>query len=132
MWTLIRKWKFKPSDKFEDRMQPIDWQPTAPEDGVPGLHRATSTHSHASFYSGGHESDHNSSQSHGNSIRREVTPLPDHDFTAGPSHLAPGAGYADLARGPSPQPQMPQMLEAQYGVPLHHQGAYDSVNGQRY
>lgn len=135
IWTVIRKWKFKPSDKFEDRMQPIDWQPTGSEETVPGLHRAASTRSHTSFYSGGHESDHNSSQQQGNSIRRGVTPLPEHDFTAGPSHLAPGAGYADLARGPSPQPQTTQVQEVQYGVPLHHQGAYDSygsVNGQRY
>jgi len=135
VWTLIRKWKFKPSDKFEDRMQPIDWQPSSPEEGLPGLHRATSTHSHKSFYSGGHESDHGSSQQHGNGIHRGPSPLPEHDFTAGPSHLAPGAGYADLARGPSPQPQISQMHEANYGVPLHHQGAYDSygaLNGQRY
>jgi len=116
-------------------MQPIDWQPTGPEESVPGLHRAASTHSHASFYSGGHESDHNSSQHHGNNTRQGAASLPDHDFTAGPSHLAPGGGYADLARGPSPQPQTSQMHEAQYGVPLHHQGVYDSygtVNGQRY
>lgn len=135
IWTVIRKWKFKPSDRFEDRMQPIDWQPAGPEDTVPGLIRTVSTHSHASFYSGAHESDHNSSLQHGGSIRRGVTPLPEHDFTPGPSHLAPGAGYADLARGPSPQPQATQMHEAQFGVPLHHQGAYDSqgaINGQRY
>jgi len=136
IWTVIRKWKFKPSDKFEDRMQPIDWQPTGSEEVVvPGLHRAVSTRSHASFCSGGHESDHNPSQQHGGSIRRGITPLPEHDFTPGPSHLAPGGGYADLARGPSPQPQMPQTHEVQYGVPLHHQGAYDApatVNGQRY
>ena len=135
IWTIIRKWKFKPSDKFEDRMQPIDWQPTGPEEVVPGLHRAVSTHSHTSFYSGGHESDPNSSQQHGNNIRRGVSPLPEHDFTPGPSHLAPGGGYADLARGPSPQPQMTQTQEVQFGVPLHHQGAYDSygtLNGQRY
>jgi len=132
IWTLIRKWKFKPSDKFEDRMQPIDWQPTGPEEGVPGVHRANT---HGSFHSSGHDSDHDSSQHHGNSIHRGVTPLPEHDFTPGPTHLAPVGGYADLARGPSPQPRMSQMHEAQYGVPLHHQGAYDfhgTVNGQRY
>jgi len=116
-------------------MQPIDWRPTGSDEAVPGLHRATSTHSHASFYSGGHESDPNSSQQHGNNINRGASPLPEHDFTPGPSHLAPGGGYADLARGPSNQPQMSQTHEAQFGVPLHHQGAYDSygtVNGQRY
>lgn len=41
---------------------------------------------------------------------RSLTPLPDHDFTAGAAPLAPGGGYTDLARGPSPQPQMQEAL----------------------
>lgn len=65
---------------------------------------------------------------------RSPSPLapPEHDFTAGPANLAPVGGYADLARGPSPQPQMQEALARgpsltrpqydQYGVPLHHQG----------
>lgn len=58
-----------------------------------------------------------------------LAPLPEHDFTAGAS-LAPVGGYADLARGPSPQPSMSELSRGpsmgsrydQYGVPLHHQG----------
>lgn len=44
---------------------------------------------------------------------RSLTPLPEHDFTAGASNFAPVGGYADLARGPSPQPQMQEAM--QYG-----------------
>jgi len=130
IWTLIRKWKFRPSAQFEDRMQPIDWQPAGPDDG-PNLHRAASTASHGSFHSGSGQGD---DLGVGSNL--------DHDFTAGPAHLAPVGGYADLARGSSPQPYRgpspgPQMQEAlvrgssltrptydQYGPPLHHQGAY--------
>ncbi|KAI0785066.1 hypothetical protein C8Q75DRAFT_809606 [Abortiporus biennis] len=101
LWTIIRKTKFKPSSSFEDRMQPIDWQPTVAEDrDVPGLHRNASAASHGSFHSSGHE------DIYGHGVgAASLQPIPDHDFTAGPS-LAPGGGYADLARGPSPQPQM--------------------------
>jgi hypothetical protein len=108
-------------------MQPIDWQPAGPDD-APALHRTASTVSHGSFHSGGPQPE------------ERLNPIPDHDFTAGPAHLAPVGGYADLARGPSPQPQ--QMQEAltrgpsmirpaydPYAVPLHHQGAYDTYSG---
>lgn len=76
---------------------------------------------------------------------RGLSPLPDHDFTAGPATLAPGGGYADLARGPSPQPQMQEALQRgpsfnhgydDYVAPAHYQGgqdAYDHGNaGPRY
>lgn len=103
-------------------MQPIDWQPTDDaRDGVPGLHRTGSGSSHHSS-SHGH-SGYGGRSDHGHGLQ----PVPDHDFTAGPTTLAPVGGYADLARGPSPQPQMQQ-----YGVPLHHQGAYDYNAGGRY
>ena len=115
IWTIIRKWKFSPSAEFEERMQPIDWQPTSDhtsrDDGIPGsLRRVASNASHGSFHSG---SDHDgrsyggygatSDHGHANNYTAD---LPSHDFTAGPAHLAPVGGYADLARGPSPQPQM--------------------------
>ena len=38
-----------------------------------------------------------------------LSPIPDHDFTAGPA--APVGGYADLAHGPSPQPPMQEALQ---------------------
>jgi hypothetical protein len=64
-------------------------------------------------------------------ITPSAAPIPDHDFTAGPSNLAPVGGYADLARGPSPQPQMQEALtrgpsingQQQYGN-YGHQQAY--------
>ncbi|TDL28192.1 hypothetical protein BD410DRAFT_799502 [Rickenella mellea] len=116
IWTIIRKWKFKPSAEFEDRMQPIDWQPSVnpADDIIPRHRRMNSNGSHGSFHSGEDHSDSfsgrgaygaygpSSDHGHGNTI----SDLPQHDFTAGPAHLAPVGAYADLSRGPSPQPQM--------------------------
>lgn len=124
-------------------MQPIDWQPSGLDDheAVPGLHRSGTAVSHGSFHSAGHENSyggHGSESGHGSNT---LQPLPDHDFTAGPTTLAPGGGYADLTRGPSPQPQMDQLARGpsvtrpnyDYGVPLHHQGGYEFTgSGGRY
>lgn len=125
-WTLFRKWKLRPSSNFDERMQPIDWQPTGPEDsGIPGHRRAGSAASHGSFHSG---------EGHGYGSNRGpagIDALPEHDFTAGAS-LAPVGGYADLQRGPSPQPSMSELSR---GTSLNHQqygGAYDYNNGMRY
>lgn len=131
MWTIIRKWKFRPSSDFEGRMQPIDWQPGGSNEDAsfPTQHRPLSRAS--SFHSGSSPADDQMRgpiAGHGTSA---FNPIPDHDFTAGPTHLAPVGGYADLARGPSPQPMMQEPLERapsinrplqydQYGVPLHH------------
>lgn len=131
----FRKWKLGSSKKFDQRLQPINWEPTAGEyphryltsltgnlsddDVVP---RRPSPDS-ASIRSG--------SEGHGSSPNL-VRGL-DHDFTAGPNHLAPIGGYADLARGPSPQPYMqealsrgPSLTRPNYdaSVPLHHQNNY--------
>jgi len=96
-------------------MAPIDWQPTNEESIVPA-HRLGRTPSNSS------------SNHHG------LQP----DFSTPAAHLAPVGGYADLARGPSPQPQMQETLvrgpsDRSYGatrpaydtgVPLHHQAGY--------
>ncbi|KAI0830526.1 hypothetical protein BC628DRAFT_1408008 [Trametes gibbosa] len=133
-WTIFRKWKLRPSSDFDDRMQPIDWQPTSPEDNgiVPSHRRVGSGASHGSFRSSGHSDGHS----------QGLQPLPEHDFTAGPTTLAPVGGYADLQRGPSPQPSMAELSRGpsmnrpgyDYGVPVHHQamGAYDYNRGPRY
>lgn len=115
-WTVIRKWKFKPSSSFEDRMTPIDWQPGMgpQDDGIPGLRRNVSTASHGSFHSSGHSEDSYGHGGYGGGYSAQhggapLQPIPDHDFTAGPATLAPVGGYADLARGPSPGPQMAEL-----------------------
>lgn len=133
VWTVIRKWKFRPSSDFEGRMQPIDWQPGGSEEdtGFPTQHRPLSRAS--SFHSGaGHGlADDQMRGPTGGYGASPLNPVPDHDFTAGPAHLAPVGGYADLTRGPSPQPMMQEPLGQapsinrpvqydQYGVPLHH------------
>ncbi|KAH7885930.1 hypothetical protein F5I97DRAFT_1876466 [Phlebopus sp. FC_14] len=138
IWTIIRKWKFRPSSNFEDRMQPIDWQPAGAEDsgGLPGQHRRLSNAS--SFHSGSNHGDDHGRGQGGVYGSAGLNPIPEHDFTAGPANLAPVGGYADLARGPSPQPTMQEALSRgpsihahyqhdQYGVPLHH-----GYNGRSY
>jgi hypothetical protein len=134
LWTVFRKWKFGRSAKFDERMNPINWQPTGADDeAIPGSHRrlsgasfqSGSAHGHPNSAGTGHGSD------HGHGYTNHGTyGIPDHDFTAGASHLAPVGGYADLTRGPSPQPQMHQTGHSTtYGhydanVPLHHQTGY--------
>ncbi|QRV83297.1 hypothetical protein RhiJN_11313 [Ceratobasidium sp. AG-Ba] len=103
IWTVIRKWKLSPSEKFDDRMQPIDWAPTT---GATGMReetieekrhrRAGSAGSHGSFTSGGV----------GQSESHDFPPP--HDFTAGAGNYGQyyqgqhqQYAYADLQRGPS-------------------------------
>jgi len=139
-WTVFRKWKLGRSSKFDQRLQPIDWQPTHDDDDIIP-HRLASDN--ASLRSGrgyGATSDHG----HGSdNSHRGFDPL-DHDFTAGSTNLAPVGGYADLARGSSPQPPMqesmnygPSITRPNYdvGVPLHHQtnyGAHEAYDSGRY
>ncbi|KAF8519142.1 hypothetical protein BU17DRAFT_90349 [Hysterangium stoloniferum] len=125
IWTIIRKWKFRPSSSFEDRMQPIDWQPTHEDrDITEKLNRTASVRSHGSFTSGnGHT---HSSGGHGagggDGLIADLPPL---DYPAGPAHLAPIGGYADLHRGASPQPDFAHPVRAaspyQYDIPNPHQ-----------
>ncbi|KAF8078778.1 hypothetical protein FPV67DRAFT_78284 [Lyophyllum atratum] len=71
LWTVFRKWKLGRSSKFDERLQPIDWQPTNPDDGaLPGVHRRLSGAS--SFRSGsGH---HNSARGYGTSDHGHDSP----------------------------------------------------------
>jgi hypothetical protein len=111
IWTVIRKWKFRPSAEFEDRLEPVNWQPAEHDSGLP-THRKVPSNA-SSFYSAGHENLAGLGRSNSNvayNAGRSISPLPDHDFTAGAATLAPGGGYADLARGPGPQPQMQEAL----------------------
>ncbi|KAG9086979.1 hypothetical protein FRC06_002789 [Ceratobasidium sp. 370] len=121
IWTVIRKWKLSPSERFDDRMQPIDWAPTG---GASGMReetmeekrhrRAGSAGSHGSFTSGGvgqSELGHGTgarsvySDHAGHNMRAQDFP-PAHDFTAGPTnhgqyYQGQQHGYADLQRAPS-------------------------------
>ncbi|CCO28315.1 hypothetical protein BN14_02310 [Rhizoctonia solani AG-1 IB] len=159
IWTVIRKWKLSPSEKFDDRMQPIDWTPPPANGGVTeqaieekSKHRRVgSSASHGSFTSGGVPQ---SDQGHGAKAGMYADPQhahgyppqdfpPPHDFTAGATQpggygqyypdqqYAAGPGYADLQRGPS-------MSESTYshgaGVSRglsysRGHGAYDSQSG---
>ncbi|KAF8683352.1 hypothetical protein RHS04_01870 [Rhizoctonia solani] len=127
IWTVIRKWKLSPSEKFDDRMQPIDWTPPTngiAEDAIEEKtkhRRVGSGASHGSFTSGGVPQ---SDQGHGAKAGTYADSQrghgygpqdfpPPHDFTAGAAQpdaygqyyggqqYAGGPGYADLQRGPS-------------------------------
>ncbi|KIY70154.1 hypothetical protein CYLTODRAFT_409086 [Cylindrobasidium torrendii FP15055 ss-10] len=135
-WTIFRKWKLARSAKFDRRLNPIDWQPSNDDSGMAGApvtHRRRGSDT-SSFHSGvnhnnGSDSGHNSLQ-----------PVPDHDFTPGAASnnnlYGYNTGYADLTRGPSPAPPMPQMAQMDQlsrgpsmrsydaNVPLHHQTGY--------
>jgi hypothetical protein len=135
LWTIFRKWKLAHSSKFDERMAPIDWQPTA-DDGIVPAHRRAN--SRASSF--------NSSSIHDNARGAAYNDRLEHDFTAAPTTLAPVGGYADLARGPSPQPQMQDLSRGpsmrsygstarpayDTGVPLHHQAGYGQAEAYDY
>lgn len=121
IWTIFRRWKLSRSSKFDARMNPIDWEPSAAADD-------TRRHSNASsFHSSGHGHGYGSTSNHGHGV-------PDHDFTAGPTHLAPVGGYADLARGPSPSPSMHELHRGtNVAYPQPGYGAQDYYDtGRRY
>jgi len=121
-------------------MNAIDWQPSASDsghdDGFPGsLRRNASNASHGSFYT---ESAHDQPvmSEHSNMAGRVgagygtyatnpnslVADLPSHDFTAtGPTNLAPGGGYTDLAREDSFQRQ-PSVNRGGYNYGMEYSG----------
>jgi len=115
-------------------MQPIDWAPTN-DDGDTGLptHRRANSGA-SSFHSGAGHSDNGAARGmgaggHGSEVDYDhpaALAIPDHDFTAGAPSLAPVGGYADLARGPSPQPQMQEYGGHNFAAAGH----YDQYGGQ--
>jgi len=136
IWTVIRKWKFAPSDEFGDRLNPIDWRPSSGEkekdsgalDAAGASHRRNGSRgSNRSFVSAdahGSNSGHNHNNSNGNMI----PDLPSHDFTAGAAvghgGLAPVGAYADLRRGPSPTPSMGEQYYRGYGATQYGRTGY--------
>lgn len=81
-WTAFRKWKLRPSNRFDDKMKPIDFSPQ--NDGLDDdflektLHRSNSTSSAA-----GQRQQFVSELDHPNMLAG----IPDHDFTAGPGQM---------------------------------------------
>jgi len=126
IWTIVRKWKFSPSRHFEDRLEPINWEPkggsgidhdpTAAALARAGSHSGTRP---SSYMSG---DDHGSVRNMSNTQHEPISMAPDfppaHDFTAGP---AGAGGYVDMHRGPSPAPN------AAYGGAAYG-GQYETPN----
>jgi len=101
IWTIIRKWKFRPSRRFDNRLDPIEWQPAGPnamtDDGemIERHVRNGSVNSQtdtSSIRRNLYAPDNNSQ-----SLAPDFPPA--HDFTA-----VPTAGGPMYGRGPSPQP----------------------------
>ncbi|KAG9011603.1 hypothetical protein FRB94_000784 [Tulasnella sp. JGI-2019a] len=128
IWTLIRKWKLGPSSRFEERMQPIEWNPdggsggSGIEKGIGGadektygaaaagvvganrLGRSGSTGSQGSSFRSGEGQQNLGRNVTGNAnmnmfAEHEVGLPPPHDFTAGPSQVPYGA-YDNYNAGP--------------------------------
>lgn len=108
IWTVIRKWKFSPSRHFEDRLEPINWEPTQPS-GLPhdptvaALARGAGSHRNGSI--GSSDDQHNGGRNMTSVQEQPISMAPDfpppHDFTAG---NGANPGYVDMYRGPSPAP----------------------------
>lgn len=114
IWTIIRKWKFSPSRHFEDRLEPINWEPTqasglAHDPTVAALERASSRNgggtSRGSLGSNDEHGQRNMTSINHDQISMTPDFPPPHDFTAGAGGAyGQGAGYVDMHRGPSPAP----------------------------
>lgn len=154
IWTVIRKWKLSPSERFDDRMQPIDWAPT---NGAAGLRddplaekashrRAGSAGSHGSFTSGGvgqSELGHGGAKSvysdatgHGNvnaqyGAQAQDFPPP-HDFTAGANMGGYGQyqGQQYAGAGYADLRRGPSVTESNYSHGTYSRGpAYEAQPG---
>jgi len=112
IWTIIRKWKFSPSRHFEDRLEPVNWEPTQasglPHDPtVAALARGVTTaNSNRNGSIGSSDDPHAPGRNMTSVHDQPISTVPDfpppHDFTAGAGGVA--HGYADMYRGPSPNP----------------------------
>lgn len=151
IWTIIRKWKFAASRKFENRLEPINWEPPATSSGLPmderdptavAIARGNSVNSNRQRTSfGSSDASHLGGGAPARSMTGASSVAPDfppaHDFTAGSANLPAGAGYADMHRGPSPAPTMNYGgYGQQYSTPnpyetydYDYNGAYGAYGG---
>jgi len=127
IWTVIRKWKFRPSREFEDRLNGnIDWTPTGSfndptAEKIAAHRRNPSAGTHGSFGSsdlhdngnqpGGQTTLSRSGSGHSNRVENNIPDLPPHDQL--PAHeyvpypnAAPGPVYNEMSRSPPDVSQM--------------------------
>ncbi|RSH91024.1 hypothetical protein EHS25_010200 [Saitozyma podzolica] len=106
-WTAFRKWKLRPSGRFDKKMKPIDFGPHGVDDDFleKTLHRSTSN-----------SSVDRQRQQYATELDdpNHVAGIPEHDFTAGPAHGA----YAEGAVG-----------ETYNQDPYYHAQAYEYEQG---
>ncbi|GHJ83656.1 hypothetical protein NliqN6_0058 [Naganishia liquefaciens] len=128
LWTIIRRWKLRPSRRFDGRMNPLDFSPTSPDAFYEKTHgRAGSTSSadrqRRQFVDELDNDDHEVYDHHVHAQQYDLAGMeggaalagvPSHDFTAGvassyPHHQEPydmdnadnDEGYTTLRRGPT-------------------------------
>lgn len=115
IWTVVRKWKFRSSRSFQDRLAPIDWQPDAdkPNGSAPTGAMTEGGSDNASIRRNMFAPDEPSS----------LAPPP-HDFTAGAGAMR-SASPLPYGRTASPAPQ------ALYRAPSNGSGraGYDPSRG---
>lgn len=98
IWTAIRKWKLRPSKRFDSRMQPIDFSPDNRELGDDFLEKTL--HRSASNASADRQRQQFVADlDHENNLTAGV---PEHDFTAGSGHAAAGYPVYDQYGNPHP------------------------------
>lgn len=145
VWTVIRKWKFRPSRGFEDRLNGnIDWTPSGTFDDptaekIAAHRRNPSVGSHGSF--GSSELHNNGSQvrsqtalsrsgsGRSDHVENNIPDLPPHDQLPHHDHV-PGPMYPDATPGPvynemSRSPPDVSQLQNAGGAGLPHN---DTVN----
>jgi len=113
-FTLFRKWKLRPSNRFDARMKPIDFSPNNDRDMGDDFIEKTLQRS-ASVTSADRQRqqfvadlDHDGTHAHNNSL---TAGIPDHDFTAG----AAGAGtYHHNQYDPDPYESDPYARSSPY------------------
>jgi len=124
IWTIIRKWKFRPSREFEDRLNGnIDWTPSGSFDDpmaekIAAHRRNPSAGSHGSFGSselhnqpGGQTTLNRSGSGHSSHVENNIPDLPPHDqlpphdYIPGPEAV-PGPVYNEMSRSPPDASQL--------------------------
>lgn len=131
VWTILRKWKFSPSRKFEERLNPIDWDPHTGEkeklERTPSINSALTRQN-----SWGSGSNRGAAMTE---VAGYARPPPSVASTGGFNGVAPGYPPSYSSRGYVPE--MPQQYGSQHSLnnPYEYSNVTrqgSQVNGGRY
>ncbi|RXK37713.1 hypothetical protein M231_05046 [Tremella mesenterica] len=128
-WTAFRKWKLKPSNRFDSKMRPIDFSPHNDALGTDDFFEKTlqRTASHSSADRQRQQFVSELDQPH------LVDGVPEHDFTAGAVNGAGhGAAYDAYEQDPYAHAEQYDYDAAYQHQPPQHEYAYDAHHGYEY